>query len=167
MNILNRLKRKATLFSLALLCTLGGALALHATAPTVETVIPAVAEETTESTPVETWDISATANDSVTAKLYEDTENEGYYTLSIEGTGYMTNFSRTLYAPWTKTYRTCIREVVIENEVKNIGGGAFSDCNNLLRVSIPKNLTRIEKKAFYGCSRLMNVEIPESVISIE
>ena len=49
MNILNRIKRKAMLFSLALLCTFGGALALHATAPTVETVIPAVAEETTES----------------------------------------------------------------------------------------------------------------------
>ncbi len=43
--------------------------------------------------PVETWDISASSRDSVKAYLYNDTENAGYYTLTISGTGKMKDWS--------------------------------------------------------------------------
>ena len=136
---------------------------MHATAPTVETVIPAVAEETTESTPVETWDISASSNDSVTAKLYTDPENEGYYTLSIEGAGDMKDFSKQ---PW-KNYNAQIKKVVIENGITKIGNSAFSDFSSLTFVNIPGSVATIRWNVFSYCNSLKNINIPEGVKSIE
>ena len=40
----------------------------------------------------ETWDISATSEDNVTAKLYNDIHNEGMYSLIISGNGKMDEF---------------------------------------------------------------------------
>ena len=161
MNILNRLKRKATLFSLALLCTLGGALALHTATPTVETVIPAVAEETTESTPVETWVFSYTGEKRVEAKLYIDTENEGYYILFVGGT-----CTRVSSAPWYKNYKERIKTVIIEEGITYIEDNSFSEFNSLVEINIPSSITSIGGSAFSGCSSLASISIPESVTSI-
>ncbi len=50
--------------------------------------------------------------------------------------------------------------------VTGIGDYAFSDCGNMMSVTIPDSVTSIGSSAFSGCSRLTNVTIPNSVTSI-
>ncbi|MBQ8146580.1 MAG: leucine-rich repeat domain-containing protein, partial [Clostridia bacterium] len=114
-------------------------------------------------TPVETWDISATAEDNVTACLYE---NDGYYTLKISGTGDMISWNPHLDVPWYYTYRTEISEVTIGNSVTNIGSRAFYGCTRLTSVTIGDRVTSIDYRAFYGCKGLTSITIPDSVTSI-
>ena len=51
--------------------------------------------------------------------------------------------------------------------VTSIGYGAFRDCNELNRVTIPNSVTNIGRSAFYGCSRLNTLNIPNSVTTID
>ena len=50
--------------------------------------------------------------------------------------------------------------------VKSIGYGAFFNCTNLTRVTIPNSVTSIGSSAFSNCSGLTSVTIPNSVTSI-
>ena len=50
--------------------------------------------------------------------------------------------------------------------VTSIRESAFSLCNKLVSVIIPKSVTSIEGNAFQGCTSLISVVIPNSVISI-
>lgn len=45
----------------------------------------------------------------------------------------------------------------------NILYGAFSGCSHLTSVTLPENLSAIEKSAFRGCSGLTEITIPDSV----
>ena len=117
--------------------------------------------------PVETWDISATENDNVTAYLYEDTENAGHYTLIIDGTGKMKSWDPLYYgyddiAPWCGTYETKITSVNIEEGVTNIGSYAFQQFSRLTDIIVPDSVTEIGSGAF-ECSNLSRIVIPESV----
>lgn len=51
--------------------------------------------------------------------------------------------------------------------VTSIGYGAFRDCNELNKVTIPNSVTNIGMFAFYGCSRLKSIDIPNSVTYID
>ena len=61
---------------------------------------------------VESWDISATTNDNVTANLYHDPFNEGNYVLNIIGTGNTKSYSSG--APWQSLYGNTTKNVIIE-----------------------------------------------------
>ena len=91
-----------------------------------------------------------------------DGQNE---TLTISGTGDMTNFDEYQYQPWGEI-RDEIRTVIIENGITGIGKYAFFDCVNILSVTIPASVTSIGEKAFQSCYRLASVTIPASVTSI-
>lgn len=56
--------------------------------------------------------------------------------------------------------------VTIGKNVKIIGGGTFSDCPKLMSVKIPEGVTAIGNEAFTDCPNLKDVEIPKSVTSI-
>ena len=88
-----------------------------------------------------------------------DTESS---TLTISGTGAMTNYA---YAPWY-SYRSTIKTVVIKDGVTSIGDYAFAYCSNLISVTIPNSVTSIGKYAFYWCGYLTSITIPNSVTSI-
>ena len=113
---------------------------------------------------VETWDVSNTENDNVIAYLYADEANEGMYTLTITGTGYMESWMYNR-APWYSCKQK-ISSVIIENEVTSIGVGAFIGCSSLTSVVIPDSVTSIGSTAFGVCSSLTSVVIPDSVTSI-
>jgi len=59
-----------------------------------------------------------------------------------------------------------IWEVVIGDEVKNIGQNAFRGHSNLTSVTIPNSVTTIGSGAFMDCKGLTSIIIPKSVTSI-
>lgn len=120
----------------------------------------------TAQTPVAAWDISATSNDSVIAQLYPDTENEGYYTLTIKGSGKMKDYYGTPEAPWRKGYGSKIISLTVENGVENIGSQAFYyDCRALKTVVLADSVTSIGDTAFSGCKALTSV-VGKNVTSV-
>ena len=44
--------------------------------------------------------------------------------------------------------------------------GAFSSCNNLVSVTLPKNLTAISEACFRGCNKLETIDLPEGLLTI-
>ena len=90
--------------------------------------------------------------------------DESTGTLTISGTGAMTNYSSSI-RPWDD-YEDNIKKVVIETGVTTIGYGAFLHCNNLTNVTIPDSVTLIDDAAFYNCTSLTSITIPDSIISI-
>ena len=61
---------------------------------------------------------------------------------------------------------TDIEEVIVGNNVTEIGGGAFCGCYKLKAVTLPDSLDKISQNLFYGCSSLKTVTVPDSVDSI-
>lgn len=91
---------------------------------------------------------------------------ESTNTLTISGTGEMTNFTYNKDMPWN-SYLTSIRNLIIEQGVSTIGDYSFYDCNSLTSVIVPNSVTYIGKYAFYRCNELLNITIPNSVAIIE
>ncbi len=68
--------------------------------------------------------------------------------MTISGYGEMKTIE---HPPWLSNYRLKITQVIIEDGCKSIASGAFSGCNNLRSVTLPKSVTRIGNSAFRGC----------------
>ena len=90
-------------------------------------------------------DDSGTCGTNVTYTYVEST-----HTLTISGTGSMTNYAWNSYAPWYN-YRSEIVKVIIENGVTSIGYEAFSGCSGLTSITIPNSVTSIGGWAFGDC----------------
>ncbi|MBQ3194537.1 MAG: leucine-rich repeat protein [Oscillospiraceae bacterium] len=86
-------------------------------------------------------------------------------TLTITGSGAMTDYSSLNYAPWNDQ-RSAIRSVVVGSGVTDIGNYAFIQCGNLTSVELPDGLTRIGKLAFLECTSLGSIELPAAVTNI-
>ena len=56
-----------------------------------------------------------------------------------------------------------LEEIIIDDNVEEIGAEAFSSCPNLKKVTLPKNLKRIGRDAFSECTSLKEIIIPDSV----
>lgn len=93
------------------------------------------------------------------------TYNSTTKTLTIQGSGAMTNYNSSSDIPW-KSYKNNIQTFIVENGVTNIGRYACLNCYNLSSVTIPNNVTSIEGSAFQNCSGLTSITIPNSVTSI-
>jgi hypothetical protein len=59
-----------------------------------------------------------------------------------------------------------IPSIVNAKKVTSIGDEAFSDCLNIVGVTIPNSVTVIGAKAFLACEKLERVEIPDGVTTI-
>ena len=86
-------------------------------------------------------------------------------TLTISGTGAMTDYTYDSRSPWYSC-RTHIKRVVMQQGVTSIGDHAFWDCSGLTSVTIPDGVTSIGGDAFSGCAALTSVEIPNGVTAI-
>ncbi len=102
---------------------------------------------------------SGTCGDNLTWTL----DSEG--TLTISGTGAMTDYYSSSSVPWY-SYCASIKTVVLESGVTSIGDMAFNSCSNLTSITIPEGLSRIGYGAFALCYNLTDVAIPKSVTSI-
>lgn len=87
-------------------------------------------------------------------------------TLTISGSGRMTDFTDSKLAPWFD-WKEDITALVIEDGVTGIGDYAFTDCINLARVSLGNTLEDIGVCAFERCKALTSVTFPESLLSID
>ena len=86
-------------------------------------------------------------------------------TLTISGTGAMTDYTYDSRSPWYSC-RTYIKRVVMQQGVTSIGDHAFWDCSGLTSVTIPDGVTSIGDDAFSGCAALTSVTIPGSVTNV-
>ena len=77
-------------------------------------------------------------------------------TLTISGTGAMTDYAYSPRAPWYG-YRTRITAVVAEAGVTSIGSFAFNDCSHITTVTLPAELTAVGNYAFDSCTGLTDV----------
>ena len=85
-------------------------------------------------------------------------------TLTISGTGNMTDFTSS-NIPWI-SYKSDIKNILINDGVTSIGERAFTKCVCLTNVEIPNSVTKVGSNSFSGCSSLINIEIPEGVWGI-
>ena len=57
--------------------------------------------------------------------------------------------------------------VTISDSVTSIGSNAFSDCEKLTTIRLPNSITEIPAYLFHNCKNLTTITIPDSVTSIE
>ena len=88
-------------------------------------------------------------------------------TLTITGTGAMTDFADWRDRPWNYNYEN-IKTVIISNGITSISNHAFNGCYRLTSVTIPNGVQRIGHWAFHSCSNvgLTSITIPGSVQTI-
>ncbi|MCR4665296.1 MAG: leucine-rich repeat domain-containing protein [Paludibacteraceae bacterium] len=86
-------------------------------------------------------------------------------TLTVSGTGAMTDYTDSSIAPWY-AFRTVILDVIIEDGVTTIGNHAFYGCTDLTSITVSNSVTRYGDSAFRGCYGLTSVTIPRNVTSI-
>ena len=86
-------------------------------------------------------------------------------TLTISGSGNMTNYSSKNDVPWFDNAKA-VGNVIITDGVTSIGSYAFSYCEYLHSVIIPESVTSIGQDSFYYCKNLTNVAIPSGLTSI-
>ena len=79
--------------------------------------------------------------------------------LTISGTGAIKEdaFSRSSLS---------IKEVVIKEEITEIGSRAFQNCEQIQTVTLPESLTTLEEGTFFGCSGLKKITIPKNCVTI-
>lgn len=87
-------------------------------------------------------------------------------TLTISGTGCMTDYTGFGQTPWS-SYKDSIKHIVIESGVTGLGNYAFAQCENLETVTIADTVTDIGMATFYQCSSLQSINLPDSVKAID
>ena len=86
-------------------------------------------------------------------------------TLTISGTGPMSDLSNSNQAPWYP-YRNEIFSVTIGNGVTTVGQFAFADCGALKKVTLPDSIVAIAYGGFHTCSSLTQINLPKNLESI-
>lgn len=59
-----------------------------------------------------------------------------------------------------------ITGITLPRGLENIGSDAFSMCRNLMRIILPEKMENIGNRAFYDCQKLTNISIPDGLKSI-
>lgn len=90
--------------------------------------------------------------------------NETTKTLTITGSGAMTDYAAAADRPW-HTFRADVESIVVPDGLTNIGAYAFSGCK-MVNFTIPASVTSIGKYAFNYCSALTAIDIPAGVTTI-
>lgn len=92
--------------------------------------------------------------------------DEASGTLTISGSGAMTDYQEWNLPPWA-IFKDNITSVVIEPGITAIGAHNFLDLEVLEHVSLPEGLESIGIRAFRGCAALKSVDFPTTLTRIE
>ena len=67
-----------------------------------------------------------------------------------------------------ETFKGCsqLREVILNEGLREIGEEAFADCTSLERIVFPSTIVEIDDNAFSGCTRLREVVLNEGITKI-
>lgn len=87
-------------------------------------------------------------------------------TLSISGTGDMTDYEDVVSIPW-KPYCKEIEKIEIGDGVTSIGNYSLSWCEKVTSVVIPESVKRIGVDAFGWCSALKDVKLPAGLTTLD
>lgn len=79
-------------------------------------------------------------------------------TMELTGDGQMVDFSSLEAVPWAQ-HRQFIKDLKIGGDVQKIGKYAFSQCTNLVTVTIAAPVTNLASYAFAGCTQLRSFRI--------
>lgn len=60
-----------------------------------------------------------------------------------------------------------IKKICFHNHLDSLKTGVFADCENLIRVELPKGLLRIERRAFENCISFRDAKLPSTLKVIE
>lgn len=85
--------------------------------------------------------------------------------LQIYGEGSTYNYNSIKTAPWYD-YKECLKEIVIEEGVTNIGQQMFRNCKNLHTACLAQSIVEIGSNAFIGCGKLSVIEVPQNIKKI-
>ena len=85
-------------------------------------------------------------------------------TLTVSGTGEMTNYSSLFDTPWARN--ETITAIVVEDGVTSIGSNAFCSVYTAKSISIPEGITKIGNDAFCGCSGVKELVLPSTLTEI-
>ena len=86
-------------------------------------------------------------------------------TLTISGSGEMTDYYESTMAPWY-SLREQILRLELPEELTSVGSLAFYGCEELLAVTIPNGVTRIGSYAFAECSNLTMLTLGSGITEI-
>lgn len=86
-------------------------------------------------------------------------------TLTITGSGAMTDYSDYSFAPWYEQ-REAIHTVILPEGLTRVGNLAFYECSNLTTVALPASVSAIGDFAFAGCTGLLTVTLPGALTAI-
>ena len=86
-------------------------------------------------------------------------------TLTISGSGAMTDFPERTMAPWYPLRKQILR-LELPQGLTAVGDLAFYDCDNLLAVNIPNSVTRIGNYAFAECSGMTMLTLGSGVAQL-
>lgn len=78
---------------------------------------------------------------------------DGDDTLTISGSGNMSNYDAVNLPPWYHL-RNQIEDVVVKDGVKSVGALAFLDCTEVEEVTLAKTVESVKYRAFYYCGEL-------------
>ena len=87
-------------------------------------------------------------------------------TVSVAGVVKTTSADFDIQAGVLLHYRGIDTEVVIPDDVREIGSQCFSGMHYLTSVTFPKGLKRIADRAFANCTGLTQITFPEGLVSI-
>ena len=85
--------------------------------------------------------------------------------LTVSGTGTMYGLNSQHEIPWQDD-KAQIQQVVIGEGITSVDGQCFSDCPNLVSVSLSDTVTLIGESAFSGCKALTEINFPDSLTRI-
>lgn len=91
--------------------------------------------------------------------------NKTTKTLTVSGTGEMTNYANCRLVPW-KSIRAEAEHIELPEGLTSIGDYAFFKFTQIKEISIPSTVTYLGNGAFGACRGLTGVTLPDSVVNL-
>ncbi len=101
--------------------------------------------------------LSGTCGENMTWSL-----NLGTGTMTLDGSGEMTDYSLENPAPWYG-FASLIKAITYGSSVTDIGAYAFVNCSGLQAMILPLTIKTISENSFYNCENICYVEIPDGI----